>query len=317
LIGYPGVLRNFVNILAGAIFILGLPALLFLDSALRYARDGEALVDSARAARLREALVDATAALVVGEVARDPTLAAADRIFIRGGVDHVLSAEWFDGSIRSAHAAMVAGARGASRTAVLELEAFKQALQVRLGLLEDRADQTCRALFGAEPCLDRGRAQELIDAYRRRGQRAIARIPHRILLWPDAGGAENLDLLATARRAGLGLLLASVIALAAASWRRPGVLGAILTAGAGLFLVLALALRLGASGPVARLLVARARVLEAADEPARIAAEGLRRLASEVVADATRTGMLAAGGLAAAGVVLVAAARRRSRSVSG
>jgi hypothetical protein len=79
-----------------------------------------------------------------------------------------------------------------------------------------------------------------------------------------------------------------------------------------------LALRVTASGPVSRLLLERSQVLRAdADGPARIAAQGLDRLASEVVADATRTGTVAAGGLTAAWIGLLLVARVRSRAGSG
>jgi len=304
-------LRYLVNALAGAAFVIGLPAVLLVDSAVRYAESGEALVESARSAGLREAMVDATAALVVGEVARDPTAAAVDRVFVRGAVDRVLSAEWFDDTIRSIHAA---GLAGVSRAAGADLEPFKAALRERLGLLEERAGSACRDLFGETPCRDRSRAQELIAAYQRRAQRAVARIPDHILIWRDAGGAEDLGLLVTARWAGLGLLLTSALALALANRRRPGALGGFLAAAGGLSLAIFLALRLAAAGPIAHVLIRRAEIDERADPPVRIAAAGLRRLADEVVADATRTGLIAAGAIAAVGLGLVAAAQMRSRT---
>jgi len=305
--------RALVNLVAGLVFVVGFPAVLFVDSALRYARDGEAWVGSARAAGLREALVDANAALVVGEVGRDPGLAALDRVFVRAGIDHVLSREWFDGTVRSVHAAAVTGARGASRTAAVDLGEFKRALGVRLGLVGERASDTCRDLFGAEQCADQGRAQQLIATYRQRAGRAIARVPDRLMLWPDAGGGENLDRLASLRVLSLVLVLASVIALAIVNWRRPRVLGSILACGAAGFLVLGLVLRFGASGPIGRFLLHRAGIDEGGDQPVAIAARGLHRLAGQIVADATRGGMIFAAMLAAAGLALIAIARARER----
>ena len=298
--------------MAGLVFIAGFPAALFVDSAVRYARDGDAWVASARSAGLREALADATAALVVGEVSRDASLAAVDRAFVRTGIDKVLTADWFDDSIRSVHAAAVTTAAGAARTAAVDLERFKSALELRLGLIGDRADDTCRQLFGAQPCADQGRAQQLIEHYRSRARRAIARVPDRLLLWPDAGGVD-LRLLAAIRSISLALVLASALALAIVNWRRPGVLGAILAAGAGLFLAGVLVLRLIASGPVARFLLERAGIEERADQPVGIAARGLRLFTSEIVADATRGGMIAAGVLVAAGVGLAALTHARGR----
>jgi hypothetical protein len=305
--------RALINLLAGLVFVVGFPAVLFVDSALRYARDGEAWVDSARSAGLREALVDANAALVVGEVGRDPGLAALDRVFVRAGIDHVLSREWFDGTVRSVHAAAVSGARGASRTAAVDLGEFKRALEVRLGLVGERATDTCRELFGAQPCSDQGRAQQLIAAYRQRAGRAIARVPDRLLLWPDAGGGENLDRLSSLRGTSLILVLASVLALAVLNWRRPRVLGGVLATGAAAFLVLGLVLRFGASGPIGRFLLHRAGIDEGGDQPVAIAARGLHRFAGQIVADATRAGMIFAAMLAVVGIALIVVARARER----
>jgi hypothetical protein len=304
-------LRPLLTVFAAIVFIAGFPVVLFVDSAVRYARDDEALVSSARSAGLREALVDATATLVVSEVARDPGLNAVNRVFIRGGIDHVLSAEWFDGSIRSVHAAALTSARGAARTAEVDLEPFKRALSERLGLVSYRASDTCRQLFGAQPCADRGRAQQLITSYRQRAHRATTRIPDRLFLWPDAAGGEDLGLLAAIRWVGLALVVASAIGLLVLLRRRPAALGAIVVTAAGAFLVLALALRLSASGPVSRFLIARAGIDQRGDQPVAIAAAGLQRFASEIVADATRDGMLMAAVLAVAGVALVATRYRR------
>lgn len=306
-------MRAVLNGLAGLIFVIGFPALLLVDSAVRYGRDGEALVESARAAELRAAMVDATTALVASEVRGDPALAALDRMFVRGVVDQVLSAEWFEESIRSVHAAGVAGAVVA-RTAEIDLEKFKRTLGERLGLLEERAGEMCGPLFGPAACQDRGRAQQLIASYRQRGQRAIARIPDQILLWRDAGGADDLAVLATARLVGIGLLAAAVLALALVNSRRLAVLGGVLTAGALISLGLTLALRWAASGPVAHFLLRRARLDQRADEPIGLAADGLHRLAHEVVADATRAALVAASAVAVAGVALVAIGRRRARA---
>jgi hypothetical protein len=305
-------LRTLVTAVASLLFIVGFPVVLFVDSAVRYARDGEALVESARSSALREALVDATAALVVSEVSREPGLDAVNRVFIRGGIDHVLSAEWFDGSIRSVHAAAMTSARGAARTAEVDLEPFKQALSGRLGLVGARASETCRPLFGPQLCADHGRAQQLIERYRQRAHRATARIPDRLLLWPDAAGGEDLNLLAAIRWVGLGLVVASAIALLFLLRRRPAALGAIVVAATGVFLVLALALRLTASGPVSRFLIARAGLAQRDDQPISIATAGLQRFASDIVADATRDGLIVAAVLAAVGVVLVATRYRRA-----
>jgi hypothetical protein len=305
-------LRAFATALVGLLFIAGFPALLFVDSAVRYGRDGEAMVGSARAADLRAALVDATTALVAGEVGGDPALAAVDRVFVRGAVDQVLSAEWFEDSIRSVHAAGVASAV-TSRTAAIDLEPFKRALEGRLGLLEERAGDTCRQLFGAGPCADRGHAQEMIASYRRRGQRAISRIPDQLHLWADAGGAENMAALAAARWAGIGVLAVSLVALALLNARRPAVLGGILAAAGLVSLALTFALRLAASGPVARFLLRRARLDERADEPVRVAAAGLRRFAREVIADATTGALIAAAALTLGGIGLVVVSVLRDR----
>jgi hypothetical protein len=310
-------LRALVTAVASLLFIAGFPVVLFVDSAVRYGRDGEALVESARSAGLREALVDATAALVVSEVSRDPGLNAVNRLFIRGGIDHVLSAEWFDGSIRSVHAAAMTSARGAARTAEVDLEPFKRALSGRLGLVGARAADTCRQLFGSQQCADRGRAQQLIAGYRQRAHRATARIPDRLLLWPDAAGGEDLDLLAAIRWVGLALIVASAIALLVLLRRRPAALGAIIVAAAGTFLVLALALRLSASGPVSRFLIERAGLAQRGDPPITIATAGLQRFASEIVADATRDGLLVAAAVAAVGVALVATRYRRAARAAG
>lgn len=242
----PG-LRTFINAVAGLVFVVGFPAVLFVDAAVRYGRDGDAWVNSARSARLRESLADATSALVVGEVSRDASLAAVDRVFVRAGIDNVLTPQWFDDTIRSVHAAAATSAAGAARTAAVNLEGFKSALEVRLGLIGDRAGDTCRQLYGADPCADQGRAQQLIEHYRLRAQRAIGRIPDRLLLWRDTGGV-NLRTLGAIRWLALALVLASALTLGLVNRRRPAALGAILAGGAGLFLAGVLVLRLIASG---------------------------------------------------------------------
>ena len=307
----PG-LRTFINAVAGLVFVVGFPAVLFVDAAVRYGRDGDAWVDSARSARLRESLADATSALVVGEVSRDASLAAVDRVFVRAGIDNVLTPQWFDDTIRSVHAAAATSAAGAARTAAVDLEGFKSALEVRLGLIGDRAGDTCRQLYGADPCADQGRAQQLIEHYRLRAQRAIGRIPDRLLLWRDTGGVD-LRTLGAIRWLALALVLASALTLGLVNRRRPAALGAILAGGAGLFLAGVLVLRLIASGPVARLLLARAGIDERGDQPVGIAARGLRAFTSEIVADATRGATIAACVLVAAGLGLAALSHARSR----
>jgi hypothetical protein len=309
-------LRALINAVAGLVFVAGFPAVLLVDSAVRYGRDGDAWVDSARSARLRQSLADATSALVVGEVSSDSSQAAVDRVFVRAGIDNVLTRQWFDDTIRSVHAAAVTSAAGAASTAAVDLEGFKAALEVRLGLIGDRAGDRCQEIYGAAPCADQGRAQQLIERYRLRAQRAIGRIPDRLLLWRDTGGVD-LRALGAIRWLGLALVLASALALGLVNWRRPAALGAILAAGAGLFLAGVVVLRLIASGPVARLLLARAGIEERADQPVGIAAHGLRVFTSEIVADATRGATIAACVLVAAGVGLAAFSRARSRRTGG
>ncbi len=123
----------------------------------------------------------------------------------------------------------------------------------------------------------------------------------------------DLRALGAIRWIGLALVLASALALGIANRRRPAVLGAILAAGAGLFLAGVLVLRLIASGPVARLLLARAGIDERGDQPVGIAARGLRMYTSEIVADATRGGMIAACVLVAAGLGLAFLTHVRGR----
>jgi hypothetical protein len=308
--------RNLATAAAGVALVLALPAALALDATVRYARSSAALVESARSAHLRESLVDATAALVVGEVAGDPTLAAVDRAFVRGAVDHVLSATWFDGTVRSVHRAVLEGTRPGSGTAGVDLEPFKQALELRLGVLEELAGDSCRQVFGDEACRDHGRASGLLTRYRQRARRAIARVPDRLFLWSDAGAAVDLGRLSTARWIAFALALAAAFALVAVNRRRPRVIGAILLAASGLFLAVALAMRAAASGPVAAFLLRRAGIRDRVDAPVRVAADGLRRLAHEVVVDATHTGVVLAIAIALAGAALLAAshvsARRRA-----
>jgi hypothetical protein len=299
-----GALRVLLTIVLAIAFVVGFFAFFLLDSVLRYSTDADAFVDTARSAEVRTMLADATEEFLFQEIAADPSLSGISRTELRAMIDSVISEQWFEATVRSAHGAAMTAIDDASKAAVIDLRQTKAALHGALDELVQRANTQCAAVLGVAACADAEAARAVVGAFRVRAGRGIDRIRDEVDLVAELRGGDarktaNLDAVRsrigdvrTWRWIGLGLLavclgLIAVVNLHPLS-RLLTATGVSLMLAAGIYLALVGVVRASARTRIGDE-IADARSRHATEEPFdRIIADGTRKLTVELVDRSTR-----------------------------
>jgi len=316
------------------LFAVAFAGFFVLDSVARYTADADAFVETAREAQVRKTLVDVTEEFIYGEMQKDPGLGTVSRSELRAMVEGVITEEWFEASVRAAHAAAMAALDEARASAVVDLRDTKRALRDAVAELERRAGEACAKLMGTDACADADQARRLLAAYRKRADAAIGQIRDEVDIVEQLtgdrgrGGAKGVTELETVRErlgdvrtlrwVGLGVLIACLLLIAVINAsplsRMLRATGLALVLGAGLYLVTVSATS-GYLRDVADEHVAELRKRQAGlDRYDRMIAEGSERFTVELVARSTghSTGPVLLMGLIGLGAFVAGLAGRRS-----
>jgi hypothetical protein len=311
-------MRRLATFLLTSIFIAGFCGFFAIQSLVTYARDTEAVVDTAKAANLRKAAVELTAGAIHAELQRSTRLGKVPKLQLTVAVGDVISDRWVEGAVRDAHTALVAALDGAGDKAEIDLRPTKDSLASAFALLGASAIKRCAEFLGTGPCSSGPRAAVAMATYTRGVKAAVESIPDRLDLLDalEASGQakrvqalvnvddlrRRLNDLGALRWLGLAALGVGLVLIALVNWRPAGrtlqATGTALILAAVVYLVLA---------RVGMWLVPR--LIDGAIEPVRvqhadqgttatIILDGLQRMLTELVVRALNM---------ASGVVLVCA----------
>ena len=134
-------MRLLLTIPLTLLFAVAFAGFFVLDSVARYTADADAFVDTAREARLRKTLIDVTEEFIFGEMQKDPSLATVSRPELRAMIEGVITQEWFDTSVRTAHSAAMAALDEARDSAIVDLRALSHDEDSRVRPFPRRVDR--------------------------------------------------------------------------------------------------------------------------------------------------------------------------------
>ena len=231
-------MRRLVTFLLTLIFIAGFCGFFAVQSLVTYARDTDAVVDTARAAKLRDTAVELTAGAIHAELRSSAQLGNVPRGQLTEAVRLVLTDDWVEGTVRDAHAGLVAAFDGAGHTAEIDLRPTKDSLSRAFAQLATMARDKCAVVLGTGPCSSGNKAKAAMDAYKQSVKTAIGRIPERVNLLAAleaSGQAERVDAfidvdglrrrlndLGALRWLGLAALGVGLMLIALVNWRPAG-----------------------------------------------------------------------------------------------
>lgn len=181
-------MRLLLTIPLTLLFAVSFAGFFVLDSVARYAADPDAFVDTAREAKVRDTLIDVTEEFIHGEVQKDPALAGVSRTEVRAMIEGVISEQWFEQTVRAAHAEALAAVDDAREDAIIDLRDTKRELHAAVAELQRRAGTACEQLLGADTCADADRAALLVAAFRARADTAIDRIRDQVDIAAELSG---------------------------------------------------------------------------------------------------------------------------------
>jgi hypothetical protein len=256
-------MRRLVTFLLILIFSAGFCGFFAIQSLVTYARDTDAVVATARSADLRRTGVDLATNVIYDELRSSRLLANVPKQQLAVAVREVMTDDWVAGTVRDAHAGLVAAIDGAGDTAELDLGPTKDSLSRAFAQLGARALAECAAFLGPGPCVSSAKAKVALAAYQASVQMAIRRIPERVDLLAAPGAATDasgpaarigaiidvdtlrrrLNDLGALRWLGLAALGVGLVLIALVNWRPAGrtlqATGTALTAAAISYLLLA------------------------------------------------------------------------------
>jgi hypothetical protein len=322
-------MRRLVTYLLTLIFIAGFCGFFAVQSLVTYARDTDAVVETAKAANLRETAVTLTAGAIHAQLSSSTKLGKVPKVQLTAAVGQVISDSWVESTVRAAHTSLVAALDGAGQTAEIDLRPTKASLSTAFALLGTSAIKRCAEFLGTGPCSSGPKATAAMAVYTRSVQAAIERIPERVDLlaalqasgqaervgaFIDVDGLRHrLNELGRLRWLGLAALAVGLVLIALVNWRPAGrtlqATGTALVLAAVAYLILAKVL--GWLAP---------RVIEGAIEPVRaqhqdqgatatVILDGLERMLTELVVRALNMASGVVLVCALGGVLLVVASR--------
>jgi hypothetical protein len=231
-------MRRLVTYLLTLIFVAGFCGFFAIQSLVTYARDTDAVVDTAKAAKLRDTAVSLTAGMIHAELRSSAQLGNVPKAQLTAAVEQVITDDWVAGTVRDAHAGLVAAVDGAGHTAEIDLGPTKDSLSKAFALLGVSAIKRCAEFLGTGPCSSSAKAKVAMAAYQLSVQTAIRRIPERVNLLAAleaSGQAERVEAfidvdglrrrlndLGALRWLGLAALGVGLALIALVNWRPPG-----------------------------------------------------------------------------------------------
>jgi len=184
-------MRFLLSAILGILVIAAFIAFFLLSSVVGYVDSPERLVESTHEGSLRKVIVEQTATYIADEVAADPTLANMSVEQLRAIVGSVVTQEWLDETLITAHGAVKRAVHGVEATAVLDLRGIKLALSGALSDLKIRAESNCAELLGADACSDADASRRMIAAFEARSLVAIGHLDNEIDLLQELQGADR------------------------------------------------------------------------------------------------------------------------------
>jgi hypothetical protein len=233
-------MRRLVTFLLTLIFVAGFCGFFAIQSLVTYARDTDAVVATARAADLRRTSVELATEVIYEELSSSAMLANVPKQQLAVAVREVITDQWVEGTVRDAHAGLVAAldGAGAGDRAEIDLGPTKDSLSKAFALLGARARAECAAILGPGPCVSSAKAKVAMAAYQVSVQTAIRRIPDRVDLLAaleasrqaervetliDPGTLRRrLNDLGALRWLGLAALGVGLVLIALVNWRPAG-----------------------------------------------------------------------------------------------
>lgn len=179
----------FTSIL-GLLFVAAFFVFFLLRSVTSYVDTPDRMLESAKSAGLHSELVNLSSAYIAKEVASDPSLQEMSVEQLQVIIGGVLTEEWFDKALTTAHGELHDAIIGAEKSAVIDLRNIKTALKGALSDMKTQAMDNCQLLLSAERCSDARVSTEMIASFEAQANAAIDDIEDEVSL---LGGLEGED----------------------------------------------------------------------------------------------------------------------------